>query len=263
MIIKIESSANEFYKHLKKLHTAKERAKTSHYIAEGKRAVADAIKNNADIFALVICRGYTPDFPIEKFKVYELSQKLFDDVKETVTSQGIMAVINYKIQNFNGSDIAAFDTLLYLDSVTDPGNMGTIIRSADALGAEGIILSKGCVDIFNPKVVRSTMASLLNVPVFIDADTFATFDTLKDRGYDIVGTFPKAKVLSCDYSYSKKTVLVMGNEANGISDEVEKHCTSAVTIPMLGNAESLNVATACTVMLYEIMTKKIKLQNKE
>ena len=263
MYTKIESSSNEFYKHLKKLQTKKERDKTSRYIAEGIRAVSDAVKNKADIFAIVLCEGYNPKINLEGIRVYELSQKLFDDVKQTVNSQGIIAVINYKIIDSVHADFSKYSSVLYLDSVTDPGNMGTIIRSADALGADAIILSKGCVDIFNPKVVRSTMASLLNVPVYTDTSTAETFKNLKEKGFDIVGTFPKAQSLSCDYNYKNKTVLVMGNEANGISDEVASLCISSVTIPMLGNAESLNVATACTVMLYEIMIKKIKNQNRE
>lgn len=258
MYSKIESSSNEFFKHLKKLQTKKERDKTSRYIAEGIRAVADAIKNKADIYAVVLCEGYSADINLEGLKVYELSQKLFDEVKQTVNSQGIIAVINYKIETADKMDFSNYSTVLYLDSVTDPGNMGTIIRSADALGADAIVLSKGCVDVFNPKVVRSTMASLLNVPVFTDTDTKSTFEIFKQNGFDIAGTFPKAQALSCDYTYKSKTVLVMGNEANGISPFVESMCTSCITIPMTGNAESLNVATACTVMLYEIMISKIK-----
>lgn len=258
MYIKLESASNDFYKHLKKLHTSKEREKTGHYIAEGTRSVRDAIKNNADIFAIVICEGYECDFDISPFKVYELSKQLFDAVKLTVTSQGIMAVIKYRIKTTDEIDYKNVKTLLYLDSVTDPGNMGTILRSADALGADAVVVSKGCVDIFNPKVVRSTMASLLNVPLFIDIDQAATFDRLIDNGFDILGTFPKAEFQSCNYIYSKKTALVMGNEANGISDFVASRCTSRLTIPMLGSAESLNVSTACTVMLYELMVNKIK-----
>lgn len=255
---KIESSSNEFYKHLKKLQTRKERDKTSRYLAEGIRSVSDAIKNKADIHAIVICQGYTPQIDFGSVPVYELSKKLFDDVKSTVNSQGIMAVINYKLGNINELDTSLYNTVLYLDSVTDPGNMGTILRSADAMGVDAIVLSSGCVDIFNPKVVRSSMASLLNVPIFTDVNTDETFLKFKNSGYDIAGTFPLASTLSCDYKYKDKTVLVMGNEANGISPSVASWCNTKIKIPMLGNTESLNVATACTVMLYEIMLGKIR-----
>ncbi len=256
--IRIESASNEFYKHLKKLHTSKEREKTGRYLAEGARAVADAVKGGADIYALVLCEGFRPDFDTEGCRVYELTRSLFDSVKLTVNSQGIMAVISYKLFDVGDIDFSAAHTLLYLDCITDPGNMGTILRSADAMGAHGVVLSKGCVDIFNPKVVRSAMASLLNVPVYLDKDQAATFDTFLHMGYDILGTFPKAEQKSCDYPYRQKTVLVMGNEANGISELVASRCTSGVTIPMLGRAESLNVSAACTVMLYELMVNRLK-----
>ena len=258
MSIRIESSSNEFYKHLKKLHTAKERNKTGRYIAEGTRAVADAIKNNADIYALVVCEGYSHSIDTKDIKVYELSPKLFDDVKLTVNSQGIMAVVNYKLSDAMSLDTNSANTVLYLDSVTDPGNMGTILRSADAMGVDAVVLSQGCVDVFNPKVVRSSMASLLNVPLYTDKNPSEFFEKLRNEAYDIAGTFPRGESYSYEYKYNEKTVLVMGNEANGISDIVEPFCTSKIKIPMLGNTESLNVATACTVMLYEIMLSKIK-----
>ncbi len=261
MRTKIESASNEFFRHLKKLHTPKERTKTSRYLAEGLRAVSDAIKNKADIYAIVLCEGVDFDIDFGSARVYELSKKLFEEVKLTVNSQGILAVINYKLNDASCLDVKSAKSYLYLDSVTDPGNMGTILRSADAFGTDGVILSKGCVDIFNPKVVRSTMASLLNVPVYIDTDPDNTFESLKNAGFDIVGTFPKATIASCDYQYKPKTVLVMGNEANGISDKIKESCTAKITIPMTGNAESLNVATATAVMLYEILVSRIK--NKE
>ena len=258
MYNKIESSSNEFYRHLKKLQTRREREKSSQYLAEGSRAVYDAIKNNADISSIVICEGFVCEADLSGYKVYELSKKLFDDAKLTVNSQGIIAVINYKLKEAKEIDFNKTSSILYLDSVMDPGNLGTILRSADAFGMDAIVLSPGCVDIFNPKVVRSSMASLLNVPVYYDTDTDFLFEKLKGEGYDIIGTFPRAKELSSEHKYSLKTVLIMGNEANGISSKIASLCTSQLKIPMLGNTESLNVATACAVMLYEIMLEKIK-----
>ena len=257
MYNKIESSSNEFYRHLKKLQTRREREKSCEYLAEGSRAVYDAIKNNANISSIVLCEGYTPNVDLGSFKVYELSKKLFEDAKLTVNSQGILAVINYELNNANKLNLQKTNTILYLDSITDPGNMGTILRSADAFGVEAIVLSPGCVDVFNPKVVRSSMASLLNVPIYTDSNSNEFFKNIKACGFDVVGTFPRANVLSCNHSYKAKTCVVMGNEANGISNEIASYCTSEVKIPMLGSTESLNVATACAVMLYEIMLRKI------
>jgi len=256
MPVKIESTANAVYKHIKKLHSRSGRTKFSQYIAEGRRAVCDAAANGADIEFAVVCDGV--DFELESVRTYVFDKKLFDSLKLTVNSQGIMAVVNYTLKATDEMDFEKFSSVLYLDAVTDPGNMGTILRSADALGADGVILGAGCVDIFNPKVVRSSMASILNVPVFYDEDYTRTFRRMEESGFQTIATLPRAELLCCDAVYEGKTVLVMGNEANGIRDDISQRCSLAVRIPMLERTESLNVATATTVMLYEIMRCKLK-----
>lgn len=253
MAIRIQSSDNSIYKQIKKLQTKNGRIKAGQYIAEGKRAVCDAVANGADVAYLIWEEGYVPDFDIQNIKTYEFSKKLFDSLKLTVASQGIMAVINFNLPAVSDMDVSAYKRVVYLDSVTDPGNMGTIIRSCDALGADAIVVSKGCVDIFNPKVVRSTMASLMNVPIFADGDGVETLTLFKNAGFAVFGTFPEGDIYSCEADYTDKTLLVMGNEANGICDDIAPICDFRIKIPMLGRAESLNVATALTVMLYEIM----------
>ncbi len=256
MPVKIESAANAVYKHIKKLHSKSGRTKFSQYLAEGKRAVSDALANGADVECVVVCDGV--DFEPGGVKVYVLSEKLFDSLKLTVNSQGILAVMNYTLKTTDEMDFNSYSNILYLDAVTDPGNMGTILRSADALGADAVILGEGCVDIFNPKVVRSSMASILNVPVFADENYECTFERMENGGFQIIATLPRAEKLCCDADFEKKTVLVMGNEANGIRDEIIGRCNFGVKIPMLERTESLNVATATTVMLYEIMRYKLK-----
>ncbi len=257
MPVYIESSQNSLYKHIKKLQTKNGRSKNSQYLAEGVRAVGDAISNGADIECVIVKKTFDSSVDLSDTKVYVMEDSLFDSLKTTVNSQGILAVINYEIFSSDNMRTDDFETVIYLDSVTDPGNMGTIIRSSDALGADAIVISKGCVDIFNPKVVRSSMASILNVPIFTDDNPQKTFGTFKDSGFEIVGTFPDADENSRDASYGEKVVIVMGNEANGISEDVEKLCTRRVTIPMKGRAESLNVATAMSIMLYEVSVRKI------
>lgn len=263
MNIKIESSANSVYKHVKKLQTRNGRSKSGQYLAEGMRAVSDAVANGADVDCILVCEGVSLTFDTYGIKVYELAKNLFDGLKLTVTSQGIIAVINYDLPSIAELDKTSIHTVVYLDCVTDPGNMGTIIRSCDALGADAIILSKGCVDVFNPKVVRSTMASLFNVPIYTDDSPLSTLSDFSQKGFMIAGTFPSDASECYSLDYSGAVVLVMGNEANGIRDEIAALCTQRVTIPMLGRAESLNVATALTVMLYEIMRSKMINQSKD
>ena len=139
MRIRIESSSNSVYKHIKKLQSRSGRSKFCQYIAEGRRSVSDAVQNGADVEFIVVKDGVDVDFDTQALKVYELGEKLFDTLALTVNSQGIIAVINYELSDVFTEDITKFNTVVYLDSVTDPGNMGTIIRSCDALGADAIV----------------------------------------------------------------------------------------------------------------------------
>ena len=225
MIINIESSSNSIFKNTKKLLTSSERRKTGRFIVEGYRIVADAIRHKADIDYIMVAAGYSQETYDDVCKVYRLSDKLFEEISSTVNSQGIIAVVNAPrpdAESIFGGDCRY---VVYLDSVMDPGNMGTILRTCDAMGVDAVVASKGCVDIYNPKVVRSTMASIFNVPVY-----------------------------ECDLT--GKTVIVMGNEANGICDSVRELCTHRVTVPMLGGAESLNVAVCCGMILYEQLRQR-------
>ena len=255
-MIKIESPSNAVFKDTKKLLAKSGRKKADSFIIEGERIVCDAVKNGADVKYIIVSENYSGSTELfDNIRVYSLAEKLFDELKSTVNSQGILAVagyINKDIEEIDYSD----GMYLYLDSVMDPGNMGTIIRSADAFGAKGIVLSKGCVDIFNPKVLRSTMSGIFSVSLYFDnGETLSEF---KKNNFQIIGTFPDGASDSMSFDYDRKCVIVMGNEANGICPEVESLCTDRVTIPMEGNAESLNVSVACGIMLYEASIQRKK-----
>ena len=251
-MLKIESSSNAVIKNTKKLLTRSGRKKTDTFIIEGERIVKDAVRNGADIKYIIVSESYHGDTDFGEVRTYCVTDKLFEEFKSTVNSQGIIAVAGYINKNLSELNFSG-GVYLYLDSVQDPGNMGTIIRSADAFGVKGVVLSAGCVDVFNPKVLRSTMSGIFSVDIFFDDGS--AIKKFADNGYDVVGTFPVGSTNSCQYEYLPKTLVVMGNEANGICPEIEKMCTGRVSIPMSGNAESLNVSVACGIMLYEVFTK--------
>ena len=165
MITEIVSSSNNLFKNTKKLLNAQERKKTKKFIVEGFRIVSDAVRHNADIDYIVISSDYSNNTFEDDYKVYKLDKKLFAQISDTVNSQGIIAVVNY----FSDKQLEydKLENIVYLDTVADPGNMGTILRTCDAMGVDAVVVSKGCVDIYNPKVVRSTMASLFNVPITV------------------------------------------------------------------------------------------------
>lgn len=248
-IIKIESTANTVYKNTKKLLTAGTRRKTKCFLIEGERIVRDAIKNGADVQYVILCENTPRIEAINNIKTYEMPKKLFDTLKCTVNSQGIMAVVKYTESDLDNADLDSGGCYLYLDCVTDPGNMGTILRTADAFGVSGVILSEGCVDVYNPKVLRSTMSGIFNIKLYFDDGR--AVEMLKQCGYNVFGTFLDGKCIDTETDYGEKHVIVMGNEANGISDKIEELCDKKIKIPMTGGAESLNVSVACGIILYD------------
>jgi len=255
-MIRIESSSNSIYKNTKKLFEKNGRKKSSCFIIEGERIVRDAYKNGAQFEYIILNEKRELPAELNEVKTYVITEKLFNDLKETVNSQGILAVVRCPENDFDAVDLSEGGCFLYLDSVMDPGNMGTILRSADAFGINGVILSKGCVDVYNPKVIRSTMSGIFNVNLFFDNGKY--LEKFKNNGYKIIGTFPEGEKTSSGFEYTDKCVIVMGNEANGISREIENLCDAKLTIPMTGGAESLNVSVACGIILYESYVYRLK-----
>lgn len=247
----ITSSQNNIFKHILKLTEAKYRNKFGEFVLEGERLVNDAYGSGAEILFVVLSKGYNGKIP-PCDKIYIFDEKLFSQIKNTVNSQGILAVV--KIKKDASFDFANSSTVVYLDGVSDPGNMGTIIRTCDAAGVDAVILSKNCVDVFNPKVVRSTMASIFNVKIIFDDDHL---EKLKNNGFCLIGTHLSAKKSIFDIDFLKKCVIIIGNEANGISKDVIDMCSEKVIIPMVGKCESLNAAVSCSVCVYEALRQKL------
>ncbi len=243
----IDSTSNKIVKHTKKLLDRSGRREYRQFIIEGKRLVCDAIENGANIEYVLLEQGAEFCASASVCK-YELSHKAFSALKTTVNSQGILAVVNMpEIDEFN----ATGGFYIYLDGIADPGNMGTIIRTADACGADGLILSENCVDIYNPKVVRSTMASIFNVNIYFDNSNRGILKKMRECGVNIISGSLQGSKSIYDVDFKNKSVIVIGNEANGITDEVIELSTELVKIPIVGKAESLNAAVACAVMAYE------------
>ncbi|MGL4569752.1 MAG: TrmH family RNA methyltransferase [Clostridium sp.] len=259
-MIYIESKENAIYKELKKLKDRKGRNKLQKYLIEGFRLVEEALKAGAQI-ECIFCLEYE-DSKTEalvkqynyKGKIYKLNRSLFLEVCDTENPQGILAVI--KMEEVN-SDING-EFYLLCDKLQDPGNLGTIIRTAHASGVDGIILTKGTVDIYNDKTIRSTMGSMFYVPIIIDND-LSYLKSLKEKGFKIVSTSLEGSKDFFEEDLTGKTVITVGNEGNGVSKEVYELSDKKVKIPMPGGAESLNVGVATSIILYEKLRQKISL----
>ena len=181
-----------------------------------------------------------------------VSDAAFCAVAETVTPQGVLAIVRmprYSVENMIAGDKAR---LLLLESLRDPGNLGTIMRTAEAAGMDGIILSPDSVDAFNPKVVRSTMGAILRVPFCYAEDFPKTLTELTKRGVKLYAAHLQGSVPYTEASYGDKAGILIGNEANGLSDGVTALSDVRIRIPMDGQAESLNAAVAAAILMYHL-----------
>lgn len=191
--------------------------------------------------------------------VVRLSDGVMRLLSDTVNPQGVMALVHMPHSDVterpfleNAFKRDGYIKLLVLDDVADPGNLGTMMRTAEAAGMTGVIMSRGCVDIFNPKTVRSTMGSILRVPFTYVEKLSDTVQMLKDSGIMFYVTHLRGEKYFNEMEYDKKCAVVIGNEARGVSSEISEICDNWVKIPMHGSVESLNAAIAAALMMYAL-----------
>lgn len=253
-LIFIESKENNLFKNTKKLKERKNRTKTNKYIIEGFRLVQEAFKAKVDVDYLIVAEDaedkvdeFLAGYINEDIKIYRITNNLFKELISTENPQGILAVINMNTIKLKSDG----DFYLVCDKLQDPGNLGTIIRTAHAAGVQGIILTKGTVDIYNEKTIRSTMGSIFYIPIHYDDENLSLVKELKEKGFNLVVTSLDTDKNFFEADLKDKVLLTVGNEGNGVSDEVLAMADTKVKIPMPGNAESLNVAIAASVIMYE------------
>ena len=183
---------------------------------------------------------------------------LFEQVADTVTPQGILGMVDMPSYSLEVILDRPAKLYLLLDDLRDPGNLGTMIRTAEAAGVAGVIMSKGTVDLFNPKVVRATMGAIFRVP-FLYVDSLSeTIRQMKQKDISAYGTVLEESRAYDTPDYTRPSAVVVGNEANGISREVQKSLSGRIHIPMEGSVESLNAAVAAAVVLYEASRQRRK-----
>lgn len=256
----ITSKDNEFIKHLKKLKEKKYREEYSEFIVEGIKMIQEAIDEGAEIKHIIICDdcktqgSFSSEFlyEIAKYNCVYVTEKIFSGITDVMNPQGILAVIDKK----NKSDDIDYNANLFLilDDIQDPGNMGTILRTADSINLKQIIVSKGTADCYNPKVVRSTMGAIFRVNVIECEDLKKIIKEMKKRKIKVYATDLATNKSIYDADY-KKSAIVIGNEANGVSKEILELADEKIKIPMTGKTESLNAAVATGIILYEAVRK--------
>ncbi len=260
----IMSKSNEKVKYIKSLNDKKFRKKYHTFYVEGIKVVNEILNSKKAIDIMFI--AYSKDLlqninggkeMIEKIEnisfieKIELSAEIFAYVTDTVNPQGVLIVMSIPKYDMLKELQENTQDLLILDQVQDLGNIGTIIRSADAFGIKLILCSVGTGDVYSPKVIRSTMGSFSRVKIIYVEDLLQIIALLKEKQYEIVGTsLQKSKEVSC-FDFSKKQAFVVGNEANGVPKNILENCDQIIKIEMEQTAESLNVSVATSILLYE------------
>lgn len=262
----IKSKENNLIKEIKKLKEKKYRDLDKSFLIEGFRFVEEALKSNFEVKYVFICERQKEKFEKLGFenlidkntKCFIVSDSVLNSICSTETPQGVVAVVRNKI-----SDIQIKNGFyILIDKVQDPGNMGTIIRSANASGALGVIITKGTVDTYNSKTLRSTMGSIFKIPIIFEDSNFNIIKELKENKFKLITSSLNTNYNFYDVDLTDRVIIAVGNEGNGISKEIFELGDISVKIPMPGNAESLNVGVAASIMMFEavrqIKTSEIK-----
>lgn len=258
----ITSKDNELIKHIRKLKDKKYRDESNEYVVEGVKLVEEAVKENAKIKQIIVCEDTTRTYEIPthimleiaKYECISVSDKIFNIITQVTNPQGIMAIIEKNAQDAQ-IDYSQ-DIIVVLDDVQDPGNLGTILRTVDSIGLNQIIESKGTADAFNSKVVRSTMGAIFRIKIIEVENLAQAIKEMRKHHFKLMVTSLQTKNSIYDIDFNKK-IIVIGNEANGVSKEIQDMADEKAKIPMLGRTESLNASVAAGVVMYEYVRQKL------
>lgn len=248
----ITSTGNQQMKNLTLLmKKAKERNEQGVFVVEGPKMVKEAPKDWIQkVYVSESFEKENADF-LRDYDYETVSDSVYRTVSDTQTPQGILCLV--KKPEYELRQLLQVKTphLLILESVQDPGNLGTMVRTGEGAGISGIIMNRTTVDLFNPKTIRSTMGSIYRVPYFITPDLPETIHTLKEQGICMYAAHLKGKMQYDEPDYTKATAFMIGNEGNGLTDETADLADAYIRIPMEGSVESLNAAISASVLMYE------------
>lgn len=247
----IESIHNNIIKQISSLQNKKYRDELDLFFIEGEKQIIQIPKEYKIEYILLTQENENFINKIKSdTKIYTTTSKIFKKISDTQTPQGIIAVVKkpkYNLENIiNSSGI-----FLILDCIQDPGNLGNIIRTASAYNCKGIFISKNSVDVFSPKVVRSSMGTIFNVPVFWDIDILDLLKTFKQKNITTYALALQTNEFLSKTKFEKNIAFVIGNESNGISSAVLNNADKIIKIEMFSTVQSLNASIAASIALYE------------
>ncbi len=250
----ITSTSNQRIKNLTALvQKAKARKEEKVFIVEGVKMFKEAPRNwiKEVYVSESFLHKYNHEDDLEKVGYEVLSDEVFAKVSDTKTPQGILSIL--KQPEYTMEDLLKKKNplLVILEDIQDPGNLGTILRAGEGAGIDGVIMTNNTADIFNPKVIRSTMGSIYRVPFVYTSNILETISSLKNKNINCYAAHLKDSVCYDEPDYKKGTAFIIGNEGNGLKQETADLATSYIKIPMEGKVESLNAAIATSILMYE------------
>ena len=253
----IESPSNHLVKKAKSLHSSKGRRRAGEFLVEGNKFVLN-IPKNWEIVNTIFSQSYAEKNTEEIYSAINpiiFKENLFNACADTVTPSGVMAIV--KIKDYTLKDILACPKkfILIACNLQDPGNMGTLIRTANATSASGVIVSPDSVDIWSPKVVRSAAGSLFNLPVAI-CDIQLAAKELKAANIQLIATDLSATITPYEADFKRSLALMIGNESQGLSQDMLALADIKVKLPMSAQVESLNASVASGVLMYEVLRQR-------
>lgn len=258
----IKSKDNPKIKQYRKLASGrKARNEQRLFVVEGMRGIIDIV-GEADIETIFCTEAALDKYSdildtgrlslIDSSKRFTITEEVADKLSDVGNTQGVFAVVRQLDLPLTKENLDACGKYLVLDCLQDPGNLGTMIRTSAAVGLSGVILAGNCVDLYNPKTVRSAMGSMTKVKLYTERDTLAAIDLLKDSGIKTFAAVVRGGEDISTADFTGGCAVVIGNEGRGLQDSVADRCTGKVTITMRGDTESLNAAIAGTILVWEM-----------
>ena len=255
----ITSTSNQQVKRLLQLQKkSKARNEEKVFVVEGLRMFAEVPKKSVErvYISETLYNKKKQELNLKDFPYEILSDNVFERVSDTQTPQGILCVVKqpeYNLQELLKKENPHF---VVLDNLQDPGNLGTIVRTAEGAGVDAVFMSRDCVDIYNPKTIRSTMGSIYRVPFIYIEDIPNLLDVFKQNGIQSYAAHLDGENAYDQENYKEGTAILIGNEGNGLKEEVWKNADILVRIPMCGQVESLNAAIAASVLMFEVFRQR-------
>lgn len=253
----ITSSSNERIKHARRVRDGRER---DLIFVEGERLVAECIASSLELHACFTAaepsasrQALVARMPCP---VFELSESVLESLSDTQNTQGIIVIAGRPFPAVDRFFEGPAPLILGLDRIQDPGNLGTLIRTAEAAGVNGLFSFAGSADAFSPKTLRSAMGSAFRLPILPDVSGLGTIETCRARGIRSVVATGEAELSHYDFDWSQPTLLILGNEGRGASHEIMNACDARVRIPLHAPVESLNVAAAGAAILFEAVRQR-------